>query len=151
MASAKRSKSSAVLGNTSLNLNTLLGALFIVMALLQALSFNNFKETLTIMDLSGPAVWAVGIILAEILAAIGLVGMAMTRQFWAVCAGAAVVVSGFWFFETLQVIASGKDVLLTNSGLFGKYLPQVPGWWTVVETSLLLFWVINSVSDSKET
>jgi hypothetical protein len=51
------------------------------------------------------------------------------------------LVSGFWFVENLYV-TSASSGQLPSSAFFGKYLSQSPGWWTVLEVSLLLFWVI---------
>ncbi len=35
---------------------------------------------------------------------------------------------------------------LDNSGFFGRFLAQQPGWWTAIEASILLFAVIYNVS-----
>jgi hypothetical protein len=53
----------------------------------------------------------------------------------------AVLVAGFWFVENLYLTTTSGGQL-PSSGFFGKYLNQQPGWWTVIEVTLLLFWIL---------
>jgi hypothetical protein len=61
-------------------------------------------------------------------------------RFWGILM--AVLVSGFWFIENLFLVTSDTAKAAGNSGFFGKYLSQTPGWWTVVEVTIFLFWIV---------
>jgi hypothetical protein len=113
-----------------------------VMALLQIISFGKFKDWLDEIRIGWPAVVAVVIIVAELWGAASLLNISMSRMVRFVGVSLAVAVSGFWFVENLQIASSGGAGQLPNSGLFGKYLAQSPGWWTILEVTLLLFWVV---------
>jgi hypothetical protein len=113
-----------------------------VMAILQVISFGKFKDWLDEIRVGWPAVVAVVIIVAELWGALSLLQLNMNRLFRFIGLSLAVLVSGFWFVENLQIASSGGAGQLPNSGLFGKYLTQSPGWWTIVEVSILLFWVV---------
>jgi hypothetical protein len=113
-----------------------------VMAVLQIASFGKFKDWLDEIRVGWPAVVAVVVIVAELWGAVSLLQINMNRMMRFAGVSLAVLVSGFWFIENLQVAANGGAGQLPNSGLFGKYLTQSPGWWTIVEVSLLLFWVV---------
>ncbi len=129
---------------------SLLAVIFLVMAILQLAGFNDFKEVLSGLGLSSPGTWAVIVIIAEILAAIGFLRVklnGLVRFFGGVF---AVFAAGFWFVENLQAVASKAVGEVSNSGFFGKYLVQQPGWWTVVEASVLVFWVVYALRLSKQ-
>jgi hypothetical protein len=113
-----------------------------VMAILQIISFGRFKDWLTEIRIGWPAVVAVVIILAELWGALSLLQLNMSRMLRFLGVSLAVLVSGFWFVENLQIASSGGAGQLPSSGLFGKYLNQSPGWWTILEVSILLFWVV---------
>jgi hypothetical protein len=113
-----------------------------VMAVLQIISFGKFKDWLDEIRVGWPAVVAVVIIVAELWGALSLLQLNMNSLMRFLGVSLAVLVSGFWFIENLQVASSGGAGQLPNSGLFGKYLTQSPGWWTIVEVSILLFWVV---------
>jgi hypothetical protein len=113
-----------------------------IMAILQIISFGKFKDWLDEIRVGWPAVVAVIIIIAELWGAISLLQINMNRMVRFIGVSLAVLVSGFWFVENLQIASSGGAGQLPNSGLFGKYLTQSPGWWTILEVSLLLFWVV---------
>jgi hypothetical protein len=51
----------------------------------------------------------------------------------------------FWFIESVQLITNKLGHQLDSNAFFGKFLKQGPGWWTVLEASLLLFWVVYAV------
>jgi hypothetical protein len=57
----------------------------------------------------------------------------------------AVAAGLFWFVESLQLVANDVGAQLNNSGYFGRFLAQSPGWWTVVESTLLLLWIVYEV------
>lgn len=133
-------------------LSNLLGAVFVVMAILQIISFNGFKEALRGIGLtSSPAVWAVLLIIVELWAMLGFFKIRLNPLARRLSGLFAVLVSGFWFIQTMKLVSEGAAGQLPGSGFFGKYLQQSPGWWTVVEASLLLFTVVYvlSLSDSK--
>jgi uncharacterized integral membrane protein len=114
----------------------------LLMAVLQIISFGKFKDWLTEIRVGWPAAAAVLIILAEILGAISLTQINMDRTLRFIGVSLAVLVSGFWFVENLQLASSGGAGQLPNSGFFGNFLTQSPGWWTIMEVTILLFWVI---------
>ncbi len=130
------------LSNTQWNMTGLLGVLLIVMAILQLISFGSFKDWFAQVELAGPAVWAVVVILAELWAAAAFFKLRLSPLFRMVSSGLALLVAGFWFVENLQLIAGGAAGQLPSSGFFGRYLTQSPGWWTAVEVSLLFFWTV---------
>jgi hypothetical protein len=99
-----------------------------VMAILQIISFGKFKDWLDEIRVGWPAVAAVIIIIAELWGALSLLQFGVNRTVRFIGLSLAVIVSGFWFIENLQ--------------LFGKYLTQSPGWWTIIEVSIILFWVL---------
>ena len=113
-----------------------------VMAILQIVSFGKFKDWLDEIRVGWPAVVAVVVIVAELWGALSLLQLNMNRMLRFVGVSLAVLVSGFWFIENIQVAVNGGAGQLPNSGLFGKYLTQSPGWWTILEVSILLFWVV---------
>lgn len=113
-----------------------------VMAILQIISFGKFKDWLDGIRVGWPAAVAVVIIIAELWGALSLLQFNMNRMMRFIGLSMAVLVTGFWFIENLQVASSGGAGQLPSSGLFGKYLTQSPGWWTILEVSILLFWVV---------
>lgn len=129
----------------------LLGVTFLLMAILQIISFNDFRDTLSSFGLSAPTAWAVGLIVAELWAAATMFKLRLSYAFRAVSALLALLSAGFWFLENINLVSNGNGDFLTNSGFFGGYLTQSPGWWTVVEVSILLFWVLYALGLSKDT
>jgi len=113
-----------------------------VMAVLQIISFGKFKDWLDSIRVGWPAAVAVVLIIAELWGAASLLQLNWNRMVRFIGLTLAVLVSGFWFIENLQLAANGGAGQLPNSGFFGKYLTQSPGWWTILEVSILLFWVI---------
>jgi hypothetical protein len=126
-------------------LSSLLGLVLIVMAVLQLVSFSDFKDLLDKMGLPGAGAWAICIILAELWGAIGFFKLPMSRLFRLASYTLAVAVSGFWFVQNLQLISNGIGQQLDNSGFFGRFLAQQPGWWTALEVSVLLFATVYKV------
>jgi hypothetical protein len=123
-------------------LSGLIGVVLLIAAVLQLISFSDFRDNLGQMGLPGPTAWAVCIILAEIWGAATFFRLRLSYAFRAFSVALAVLVSGFWFVEHLQLISSGKAEHMTNSNFFGRFLAQQPGWWTVIEVSVMLFLVI---------
>lgn len=113
-----------------------------VMAILQVISFGKFKDWLDGTGVGWPAVVAVVLILAELWGAVSLLQVGMNKAMRWVGLTLAVLVSGFWFVKNIMEATNGTITQAPSSGLFGKYLTQTPGWWTVVEVSALLFWVV---------
>lgn len=127
------------------NIVSLVGVILLVMAILQIASFNEFKNTLEIAGLSGPTAWAVVIIAAEILAAVGFFKLRLSHLLRVISSALAVLVGAFWFALNLKLVTVGAEGKLDSSGFFGKFLEQTPGWWTVVGVTILLFLTLYSV------
>jgi hypothetical protein len=130
------------LSQRSWNMLAVPAVILAVMAILQIISFGKFKDWLDEIRVGGPAVVAVIIIIAELWGAVSLLQIGMSRALRFVGVSLAVLVSSFWFVENLQIASSGGAGQLPNSGFFGKYLMQSPGWWTILEVTILLFWVV---------
>jgi hypothetical protein len=123
------------------NLLAIPAAVLAVMAILQIISFGRFKDWLDSIRVGWPVAVAIVIIIAELWGAVSLLRVPMSAmlRFWGIAL--AVIVSGFWFVENLY-LATSTNGQLPSSGLFGKYLNQQPSWWTIIELTLLLFWVV---------
>jgi hypothetical protein len=117
----------------------------LVMAILQLISFADFRDLLSSMGFAGPTVWAVCIIVAELWGAAGFFRWRLSSAFRYVSYTMAVLAAGFWFVNNLQLISTGMASKLDNSGFFGRFLPQKPSWWTVIEVTILLFWIVYKV------
>ncbi|MBI2285602.1 hypothetical protein HYU82_02155 [Candidatus Saccharibacteria bacterium] len=128
------------------NITGLVGVVLIVMAVLQVIGFGDFRDWLESIGLGSPAVWAVGIIVAELWAAVGFFKLPVMTGFRMVSGLLAILVAGFWFVQNLRLVSEGAAGELSSSGLFGKFLEQSPGWWTVIEVSALLFLVAYGVN-----
>jgi uncharacterized integral membrane protein len=115
--------------------------ILLLMAALQIISFGKFKDWLMEIRIGWPAVAAVAIIAAEILGALSLTQINMDRTLRFIGVTLALLVSGSWFVENLQLASSGGAGQLPNSGFFGNFLAQSPGWWTILEVTILLFWI----------
>lgn len=122
------------------NLLAVPAAVLAVMAILQIISFGKFKDWLDSIRVGWPAAVAVVIIVAELAGAVSLLRIPMGAMWRFFGVALAIIVSGFWFVEN-SYLASSSGGQLPTSGFFGKYLNQQPGWWTVIEISLLLFWI----------
>jgi hypothetical protein len=118
------------------------GLILFLAAVLQLISFADFRDALAAMGLPGPTAWAVVIILAELWGAAGFFRWRLSTGFRLVANTLALGAALFWFVENLQLVSSGIGSQLDNSGFFGRFLQQKPGWWTVVEVSTLLFWIL---------
>jgi hypothetical protein len=137
-------RNSSDLSQMQWNLLAVPAIVLVVMAVLQAVSFGKFKDWLDGIGVGWPAVVAVVIIVAELLGAASFLQIPMTSALRFANLTLAVLVTGFWFVENLMLVSTSNAGQLTNSGYFGKYLAQAPGWWSVVEISVLLFWVVYS-------
>jgi len=113
-----------------------------VMAVLQILSFNEFKDWLNGIRVGWPTFVAVMIIVAELLGALSLTQVNISRSLRFTGLTLGVLVSGFWFIENLQLASSGAAGQLPNSGFFGNFLTQSPGLWSIMEVTILFFWVL---------
>ncbi|HCM51554.1 TPA: hypothetical protein DIS56_00220 [Candidatus Saccharibacteria bacterium] len=131
-------------------LTSLLAVVFLAMAILQVASFNDFKSALGGLGIANsPETWAFILVVAEVWAALGFLKVRLHGLIRFFSGVFAVFAAGFWFVESLQVVAGTTAGQLANNGFFGKYLTQQPGWWTVLEASVLLFWVVYSLRLSK--
>ena len=127
----------------------LLGVVFLVMALLQVISFGSFKDWFAAVGFSSPATWAVVILLLEVIAGVGFLKIALPPMAKKVSRICAILASGFWFIENIRLV-SDTTTQYTSSGFFGKYLSQTPGWWTVIEVTILLVWTIYALDATKD-
>ncbi len=135
----------AKLSNQQWNVTGLLGVVLIVMAILQVIGFSDFKDWFDSLGFGAPSLWAVVLIVAEVWAALGFFKLKLMNGFRAISMILAILVGGFWFVENLRLVSEGKAGQLMNSGFFGKYLHQSPGWWTVIEVTVFLFWIVYSL------
>lgn len=113
-----------------------------VMAILQSISVNDLKNWLTEIRVGWPTTVAVIIISAEILGAISLTQINITRRLRLIGLTLAVLIGGFWFVQNLQLASSGGAGQLQSSGFFGGFMLQSPGWWTILEVTILFFWLL---------
>lgn len=127
------------------NVVGLLGITFVVMALLQAISFSDFKDWLNSIGLGAPETAAVLIIILELLAAVSMFKVKLPGIVRMLSMLSAIFIGGFWFFQNLRLVAETQSGQLQSSGFFGSYLNQSPGWWTVLETSIFLLWVVYAL------
>lgn len=130
------------LSPASWNVLAIPAAVLVVMAILQIISFGKFNDFLNNINVGWSAGVAVILIIAELWGAVSLLRVPMTSLVRFIGVALAVIVTGFWFVENLFLVTSDTARGLGNSGYFGKYLSQTPGWWTVIEVSIMLFWVV---------
>lgn len=123
------------------NLLAIPAAVLAVMAILQIISFGRFKDWLDSIRVGWPAVAAVIIIIAELWGAVSLLRVPMGAMWRFFGITLAVLAAGFWFIENLY-LATSSGGQLPSSGFFGKYLNQQPGWWTIIEMTIMLFWLV---------
>ena len=134
------------LTNRQWYVTSLLGVVFLVAALLQAISFGDFEDWLTSLGFGSATLWAVGIIVAEVWAALGFFRLPLMNGFRKLSAWLAVLVGGFWFIQSLRLVSEGAAGNLQNSGYFGGYLTQTPSWWTVIGITAVLILTVYSLS-----
>jgi hypothetical protein len=134
------------LTSTQWNIAGLTGIILIVMAILQLIGFGDFKDWLGSIGLSSPAVWAVCLVIAELVGALAFFKLPILGGVRLLSGALAVLVAGFWFIQNLRLVSDGASGQLANSGYFGKFLNQAPGWWTVIEATAFLALVVYSVS-----
>lgn len=130
------------------NVVQLLGLIFLVMAVLQLISFSSFKDTLSGFGLSGPGTWAAVLIIAELWAAVSFAKVRLAPAFRLVGNTLAILTAGFWLVENFFQLTNGY---LGSSNFFGKYLTQTPGWWTAIEVTVLMLWTLNAVHLTKNS
>src|SRR3954451_8663380 len=88
------------------NLLAIPAAVLAVMAILQIISFGQFKNWLDSIRIGWPTAVAVVIIIAELIGAVSLLRMPLNAmlRFWGIAL--AVLVAGFWFIENLYLTTS---------------------------------------------
>ena len=123
------------------NLLAIPAAVLAVMAILQIISFGRFKDWLESIRVGWPVAVAVVVIIAELWGAVSLLRVPLSAMVRFAGLSLAVLVLGFWFIENLY-LATSSGGQLPSSGYFGKYLNQQPGWWTIAEITIMLFWVV---------
>jgi uncharacterized membrane protein YphA (DoxX/SURF4 family) len=132
------------LSQTSWNLLAVPAIVLTVMAVLQIISFGKFKDWLDGVGVGWPVFIAIIVIIAELWGALSLLQVGIGRAWRWIGLTLAVLVSGFWFILNVTQVTNGTITQAPNSGYFGNYLTQSPGWWSVIEVSILLFWVVYS-------
>lgn len=130
------------LSQASWNILAIPAIILAVMAILQLISFGKFKDWLDGAGIGWSAVVAIIVIVAELWGALSLLQVGIGRAWRWLGLTLAVLVTGFWFIVNITQVTNGRITQGPNSGFFGRYLTQMPGWWTVIEISILLFWVI---------
>jgi hypothetical protein len=134
------------LSNTHWGLSSVVGLVLLVMAVLQLVSFADFRDALDASGLSAPTAWAVCVIVAELWGAVGFFKVPLSFLFRQVSYTMALLAAGFWFVYNVQLVAGNTAFNpINNSAFFGRFLQQTPGWWTVIEVSVLLFAVVYKV------
>jgi hypothetical protein len=133
------------LSNSEWGLAAVPGVVLLLMAVLQLISFSDFRDALTAMGFSSATAWAVGVIVAELWGAAGFFMWRLSIGFRYVSYVMAVLAAGFWFVTNIQLVAGPLGAQLDNSGFFGRFLKQSPSWITVLEVTVLLFWVVYKV------
>lgn len=146
----KRSKISNTNLGQQVDMSMLLAVVFLVMALLQLISFSAFRDWLSAAGFSATAAWAAVIVIVEVIAALGFVKLVLPPVAKMVSWISALAASGFWFYENLRLVSEGNTAHLASSGFFGKYLSQSPSWWTILEVSILLLWTLYAMQTVKE-
>lgn len=129
---------------------SVLGSLLILMALLQLVSFTDFRDTLKALGLSASSAWAAGIIFAELFGAAGFFKIRYSYFFRVFSGGLALLAAGFWFLVVAQALSTGRETV-GSSALFGGFLNQKPGWWTIIEVTALLFLTVFAVALTRYT
>ena len=133
------------LSQSEWNVMAIPAAVLAVMGILQLISFGKFKDWLDAVGVGWPAVVAVLLIVSELLGAVSMLRVPMSATVRKTGLVLAVLATGFWFLKNIQLVNSGGADASGNSGFFGKYLTQAPGWWTVIEITILLALVIYAV------
>src|SRR4051812_324938 len=75
------------------------GVILLAAAILQLISFSDFRDNFAQAGLPGPTAWAVCVILAEIWGAASFFKLRLSYLFRSVSATLSVVAVGFWFVE----------------------------------------------------
>jgi hypothetical protein len=134
------------LSNTRWSLSGVVGVILLAMAVLQLISFADFRDALETSGLSAPTAWAVCIIVAELWGSVGFFKIPLSSLFRQISYVMAVLAAGFWFIYNIQLVTGNTEFsAVTNSAFFGRFLQQTPGWWTVIEATALLFAVVYKV------
>lgn len=149
-ANLKVTRSSASSSNGQFDLGMLLGVVFLVMAVLQLVGYSSFKDWLATVGFSNMTTWAVFIIIFEVVAALGLIRIALPPMAAKLSRWCAILVAGFWFGENLRLVSDTASAQVNNSGFFGKYLIQTPSWWTILEVSIFLLWTLYALGIAEE-
>ena len=146
-----RSTVSSPKSSGQFDMSMLLGVVFLVMALLQLVSFNSFKDWFSAVGYHHNTLWAVVVIIAEVVAALGFIRVALPPMASRLSRWCAILASGFWFIQTVKLVSDTAGTQVSNSGFFGKYLMQTPSWWTVLEATILLLWTLWALGLAKES
>jgi hypothetical protein len=136
---------------------SLVGAVFVAMAILQLFSADDFYNIFRAEDLSAPKVWAVLVIVAELWAAASFFKLRLSDGFRMVSRFFAGAVALFWLVESMRILTQNSShiVLKDNSyrragaNFFGRFLYQTPGWWPVIEALIFLFVVLYMLELSR--
>lgn len=145
------------LSQSQWNIAAVAGIVLLAAAVLQLIGFQDFIDNLAAAGVSNSKWWAGGILFSEIIAAASFFRLRLSPAFRLFSGGLALLASFFWFFETLKLVNTYADVNYKDVGLshpwvadfFGKYLPQQPGWWVVIEAAVFCSLVMYVLSLQK--
>ncbi|MFC9915010.1 MauE/DoxX family redox-associated membrane protein [Streptomyces sp. NPDC059862] len=122
-------------------LRSVLGALFVAMAVGQLVSFRQMPGILDAYGLvSGPGApaLAAALIAGELVCGVWFLARPRSKAIAPVWVYTAV--SGAWALLAVQAYARGLTV--TNCGCFGRYLAQRLSWFVLVQDALLLCYAV---------
>lgn len=106
----------------------ILGALLLLMAVLQLSDPGGFADVLRTYDFGPVGTLAVGLIVGELVGGLGLLGPSQHRRS---AATVGLVVASVWSILGAQAFARG--LTLPNCGCFGVHLAQPLRWWVLLE------------------
>ncbi|HET9850549.1 MAG TPA: hypothetical protein VFP35_02930 [Candidatus Saccharimonadales bacterium] len=133
-----------------------IGCLFLLMGILQLISFADFSNNFAAIGTGSHKWWGALVILAELWATASFFKLRLSPGFRAVSRFWALAVSLFWFYNDVRQLSEGSDlpyfaggqVHAASANYFGGFLSQQPGWWTVIEAILFLSAVIYGLNIS---
>jgi hypothetical protein len=113
-----------------------LAAIFVILAVTQLYSYEDFPDVIASMWLPGgrtPAIiWAAIIVIFEVGALPFLLSFQLSPAMRVISMAAGWLVAAFWLVISVWVNVSVNAI--TNSGLLGATIPTTPSWWLVGAT-----------------
>ncbi|HVO86732.1 MAG TPA: hypothetical protein VMT23_03370 [Candidatus Binatia bacterium] len=124
------------------------GFVLLIAGILQLINFADFSDNFASLGITPPRLWAAIIILGELWGAASFFKLRLSYAFRMVSNFWALFVSLFWFYQNIRIVSMGSQTDFSGSNFFGHFLSQTPGWWTVLESTLLLTFVLYALSVS---